>query len=190
MHSKIPFHFIIARLHCPVHAIGCHYLQNRCQLHYHTADSILTSGWDFIIQHIWIGMFIALAILGLFIIIEKFSAGKRILYIQITGWNRFNFGSVTSLIATCWQRWCTGRMWHEFRCWLSELVWWRCICAFAPPACLRIKCCAILQRMAAICLIFPKYSQVAYHWSLPISMARKLNSPHLLFSNFGLRWFN
>jgi len=119
---------------------------NGCQLHYHAADSVLTSGCAFISQQIWIEIFIALAILGICIKIETLSVGKRSMCTYISGWHTFNFWILSSIIVTGWHRWHSGRMWHRF--------WWRCTSCFAPPACLWILCCAILAKNAVVRMIF------------------------------------
>ena len=164
IHSKIPFHSIKARLQSQVCSISCCRLHNGCQLHYHAADCVLTSGYPFISQHIWIKIFITLAISGICISIEKLSTWMRSVYIHIS-------------------RWIQGWVW----CRLSGSVWWRCTRAFASPAWPRILRSGILATKAAFHLIFPKHSQESFHRSLPIVMARMLNSPLLLFSDFGPR---
>jgi len=126
IHSKIPFHVIDAHLHCPVRSTGCICLQNRCQLHYHAADGVLTSGCSFISQQIWIKIFIALAIFSICIKIENLSIGKRSMYIHIPRWHAFDFGYMSSLIVTVWHRWRSGPVWRRFWCWMSEPLCWRC----------------------------------------------------------------
>jgi len=158
IHSNIPFHSINAHLHCLVRSIGCCRLQNGCQLHYHAADSVLTSGWSFISQQIWIKIIITLAILGIWIKIWKLSTGKGGMYIHISGWHTFDFGYVSCLIFPRWNKWCFGWMWRWFWCRLSELLWWRCTRAFASPGCLGILHCAMLARKAAVRQIVPKHS--------------------------------
>ena len=111
------------------------------------------------------------------------------MYIRISGWQTFTFRSMTSLVITGWPRWHPGWTWCRFWCWMFQLVRsWR-TWAFAPPACLRILCCAILTKKAAIRLIFMNRSWVSFHCSLHISMAGKLNSQHLLFSDFRAKFF-
>jgi len=183
-------HSINAHLYCQVLSIGCCCLQNECQLHYHTPDSVLTSGCSFISQQIWIKIFIMLAILGIWIKNEKMSAGKGSMYIHISRWHTFDFGYVSCLIVTRWNRWHSWWMWHHLWCWLPESHWWRCTHASASPARLGILCCPIVARKAAIHLIVPKHSQVSFHCSPHHFTHRKLNSPHLLFSNFSPRFFD
>ena len=108
--------------------------------------------------------------------IEELSAGKMSMDIHISGWHTFDFGFMSCLIITGWHRWCFGRMWSQFWCRLSESLWWMCTCAFVPPACLGILCCAILATTAAVSLIFLKHRRVSLHRSLHIVMPRKLNS--------------
>jgi len=131
-------------------------LQNGCQLHYHTADSVLSSGCSFISQQIWIKIFIMLGIIGICIKIENLSAGKRTMYIQISGWHTIDFGCLSTLIVSGWHRWRSGLMWHQFRCQLSESLWWMCTRASVPPVCMGILCGAIVAREADIRSIFPK----------------------------------
>jgi len=152
------------------------------------ADSVLTSGCSFISQQIWIQIFIALAILGTCIMIEKLSPGNQSVDRHISRWHTFNFGYVSCLVLTGWYRWRSGQMWPRFWCRLFASLWWRCTRAFAPPRCLGILCCAVLAREAAVRLIFSNRSQVYFHRSLHIIMPRKLNSPLLLVSDFGTRF--
>jgi hypothetical protein len=69
-------------------------------------------------------------LLAIGIKIEKSSAGKRSMYIHISGWHTLCFGALT---VTRWRRWRSGPRWRP--------SWWRCTRAFAPPACLWILCC-------------------------------------------------
>jgi len=138
----------------------------------------------------WIEIFIVLVILGIHIKIEKLSTGKRSMHIRISGWCTFEFGCVRSLFVTGWHRWRSGRMWCQFCCWLSMLLWCRCSRAFAPPACLGIRCCAMFGKKAAILLIYPKHSRVSFHCSLHIFLPRKLNFPLLLFSDSSPRFLD
>ena len=187
IHSTIRLHSINAYRHCQVRSLGCCHLQNGCQLHCHAADSVLTSACSFISQQIWIEIFITHAILGICIKIDKLSNGESRMDTYIAGWHTCDFGYVSCLIVTRWNKWCFGRMWRRFRCRLSDLLWWRCTRASASPACVGILCCAILVRKAAVCLIFRQHSWVSFHRSLHISLPGKLNSPLLLFSDFSPR---
>ena len=187
---NMPFNSIIARLHCQVCSIGCCYLQNGCQLHYHPADSVITSAWAFINLPIWIKIYIALAILGIVIMSVRLSGAKSSMSIYKSRWHTFSFGSVSSLIVFVWQRRRCRQVWHRIWCQLFELLWRRCTRTFPPPAWLGIVSGAILARKAAIHLIFPKYSWVSYHRSLHILIPRKLNSPLFLVSNFSQRFFD
>jgi len=92
MHPKIPFHSINAHLHCQVRSIGYCHLQNGCQLHYHAADSVLTSGCFFNSQQIGIKIFIMLGILGICIKFDTLCTGKRGMNIHISGWHTFDCG--------------------------------------------------------------------------------------------------
>jgi len=190
MDSKLSFHSINAHLHCQVRSIGCYRLQMGCQLHYHAADSVLTSGCFSISHRIWIKIFIMLAILGICIKIQKLSTGKRSMFIHISGWHICDFGWMSCLIVTGWNGWCFGWMWCRFWCRLSESLWGRCTHAFASPTCVGILRYAILGRKAAVRLIFPNHSLVSFHPSLHMFMPRKLNSPLLLFSHFVPRYLD
>jgi len=122
--------------------MGYSHLQNGCQLHHHTADSVLTSGCSFIGQQIWNEIFIALAILGICIKIEKWSIGKRSMYIHISRWHTFDFRILSWLISPRWHTWHSG--------WRSCRSWRRCTHSFTPTLCLQILLCAILARKAAV----------------------------------------
>ena len=116
--------------------------------------------------------------------LKTLSAGKKTIYIHISGWHTFNFGCERSLIGTRWHRWHSIWMWHRFWCWLSELLWWRCTHAFAPPAGLNSLYCEILARKAAIRLMVPRHTRVSFHRSFHICVPQKLNPLHPLFSDF------
>jgi len=178
--SKILFPSVNSRLHCHVHSKGCCRLQNGCQLHYHAADSVLTWGWTMISQQIWNKIFIAHAILGIWIKIEISSTVKRSIYIHILGWHTFFFGALSSLTVIRRRSRRSGPQWR-WSC-------WRYTCAFAHPASLWILCCAILPRKTAVCLIFLNHCRVSSHRSVRLVMPGKHNTPLLLFSNFGT-WF-
>jgi len=114
----------------------CFYLQNECEPHYRTTDSVLT----IISQHIWIKIGI---VLGIIIIFEKFRTGMSCIWIcmssqQIDDFRLLNSGSVTG-----WGGWSAVQRWS--RLWsphsASGAGW--CTCSFASPACLRIVCSAI-----------------------------------------------
>jgi len=156
-------------------SIHCSRLQNKCQLHYHTTESVLT----FISQHIWIEMGTVLGIL----IIEKFRTGKRCMRMhissqQIDDMRRLNSGSVTGWGGLCAGQW-RCRLWSL----LSASVGWRCTCSFASPASLRILCGASLAREAAGSLVLTKHCRVSLYRSLHLFMPRTLNTPLLLFSD-------
>ena len=118
IHSTIPFHLINAHDQYQVRSIGCCHLQNGCQLHYHAADSVLISGCSFIGQQIRIKIFIMLAVHGICIIIEAWRTGKTSMYNHISGWLTFDFGYVSCLIVTRWNRW---RFWSIWRWFWSQL---------------------------------------------------------------------
>lgn len=98
------------------------------------------------------------------------------------GFRIFNDNNVTGLC-----RWYSGRLRHRFCSRLSVSVRWRCTCALAPPAYLRILCSATSARKATICLIFTNHSQVSLPYSLHLFMPWKLNSPRLLSLDIGTR---
>ena len=76
--------------------------------------------------------------------------------------------------------------WAKVEFWAEvPRFWWRCASSFAPPACLLILCCAILECKAAGSLIFINHCRMSFYCSLHLFMPRKLNSSLLLFSDFG-----
>jgi len=70
--------------HWQLHSIGRRHLQNGRQLYSHAADSVLTSGCSFIIPQIWNEIIIVLGIVGICIMIEKFSARRRSMFTFIS----------------------------------------------------------------------------------------------------------
>jgi len=139
-------------------------------------------------QQIWNKILITLAILGICIMIEKWSVGKRRMYIHTQGWHTFYFTTFMSVTVTLWCTWRSG--WRRPSGWRCRRFWWRCGSSFAPPACVRILCCAILAWKAAVCLIFINHWWVSFYRSLHLLMTRKLNSSLLLFSDFGARFLD
>jgi len=109
----------------------------------------------------------------------KLSVGNRSMYIHISGWHTVDFGTLSCLIFTRWHRWHSRQRWHRLS--------WRWPCSVATPACLRILCCAIFARKAAVHLIFMNHSRVSFYCSLHLSMPRKLNSLRFFFLAFGVR---
>ena len=120
------------------------------------------------------------SILGIWIMIDKSSAGKRSMYIHISGWHSFCFGALSSLTVTRWGRWRSGPQWHR--------SWWWCTLTFAPPVCLSILRCGIVHKMTAVRLIITNHCQVSCHRSLHLVMPRKNNTPLHLLSDFSLRF--
>ena len=104
-YSRIQFLSINAHIHCQIRSMGRTRLRNGCQLHFHTAHKVQTCGCPFISQQIGNEIVIPLAILGICIKIEKLSVGKRTMYIDLSGWHTFDFGTWSSIIATRWGRW-------------------------------------------------------------------------------------
>jgi len=129
-----------------------------------------------------------LALLGIYIKIDKMSAGKRSMWIHISWWQIVCLGTLTSLSIAGWHRRRSGQRWHHFWCRLSESVGQRGICYLVTPACLRIHCGAILTRKAFVSVVSTKCSWVSVYRSHHHSMPRKLNSPLLLFSDIGVRF--
>ena len=102
---------------------------------------------------------------------------------QIDDFSRLSSGSVTGW---GWRR--AGRRWSRLWSPHSASGGGRCTCSFASPACLRIFCGAILARKAAGRLVMTKHCRVSLYRSFHLFMLRKLNTPHLLFSDLGA-WF-
>jgi len=183
----MPFLSINAHLYLQVHSVGCSRLQNRCQLHYHAADTALTSWYSLISQQIWNTIFITLAVLHIPLKIQKLRIGKRRRYIDISGWQSFDLGTLSSLMPTGWCKWRSRQRWHRFWCRRSISVWWWCTHSIAPSAGHKILWCAILARNAAISSIITNHSQVSCYHSLAISMPRTLNFSLPLFLDFGAK---
>jgi len=162
MISKIPCLSINARHHLQVYSIRCSGLQNGCQLHYNTADSVLTSGCSFISQHIWIKICIVLAILGRCIKSEPFSSGMRCMWIHISGRQIDGLGTMSSGMVTIWGRWRFGQRWRRLWSRLSALVGWKCAWSFVSQSCLRILCSAIWARKASGRVVLTKHSRVSF----------------------------
>jgi len=179
--SKIPCLSVNAGHQLQDRSIRCSCLQNECQPHYHTTDSVLT----FISQHIWIKIGI---VLGILIIIEKSRARKIFMRIHISGHQIGNFSRLSSGSDTGWGGWHAGRRWSRLWSPISESGWWRCTCSWASPVCLRILCGAIWARKAAGRLVLTNHCRVSLYCSLHLFMPRKLNTPVLLFSDLGV-WF-
>jgi hypothetical protein len=122
--------------------MGCSGLQNDCELPYHTADSVLTSGCSFIRQHIWITLCIVLAILGRCIKGQWSSAGKTCMWIRITGRQLDYFEMLSSGSVTRWGRWSSGQRWIRLWSWFWSLlavsVGQKCTCTIALPLGMRI----------------------------------------------------
>jgi hypothetical protein len=159
-----------SRLCCLIHTKGCCRLPNDCQLHYHAGNRVLTYGWTIISQHIWNITILMHAIFGIQITIENSSTGKHSIYIHKLGYHTFRYGAL--LFISC-RRWHSGTR--------LRLSWWRCTCAFAPPACLWSCCCAIFTTMAAIHVIFANHCRVAFDHSLHLVIPGNLKTLLLLF---------
>jgi len=120
--------------------------------------------------------------LGIWIKIEKSSAGKRSTYIHISRWHTICFGALYSLTVSRCHRCRSRPRWNR--------SWWRRMCAFAPPARQWILCCAILPREAAVRLIFPNHCQVSFYRMVHHVMQGKHNTLRLLFLNLSARFFD
>jgi len=170
-----------------VRSIGCSDVQNGCQLHYHTADSVLTSGCSNISQYICIKICVVQAILGRCVKSKTFSTAKRCMWKRITGRLIDDLGSLSSGIVTSWGLGPFRSRMRQLGSWLSGLVSWRCTSSFASPACLRIVCSAIFTRIASSCVFLTKYSQVSFYCCHHLVLPRKLNTLLLLFSDLRAR---
>jgi len=139
-------------------------------------------------QQIWNNIFIALAILGKCIMIEKLSVWMWRMHIHTPGWLTSDFITFVPLSVPWWGRWRSRRSWPSGqRC---GPLWWRCGGSFAPPASLRIRCCTILAWKAAGRMIFINHCLVSFHRSLHLVVPRNLNFPLVLFSDFGVRFLD
>jgi len=142
-----------------LHWIGCSGHQDRCQLHYHTADSVLTSGSFLIIQHIWIEIWIMLSLLGRCILSNKFSTAKWWMWICMSSPQIDDLGTLTSTIVTSSGGW---QFVHTLYLLWSELSWivrsW-CTCSFAALSGLGIVCSAIVAKKYSGCVVWTKYNQ-------------------------------
>jgi len=172
---------------CRFRSIGCSGLQTGCQLCYHTADSILTSGCSFISQHIWIEICIVLAIVGRCIKSKKLNTGMKCMWVRISGRQIDHMGTLSSRSVNSWGGWHFGPRWRPLGSWLSASVGWRCTCSFASPSCLPMICSAILAKKASGCVVLTKWSRVSFDCSLHLLMPRKLDNLLLLFSDLGVR---
>ena len=138
----------------------------------------------------WIVICIGLAIVCICIKNEKFRTGKRSVWIHISGWQIVDLGLLSSLIVTRWRRWRSRLWWSRFCCQLSVSVGWRWTCDYAPPVCLQILCSAIFAGKASVHVVLTKQSWVPFYCSLYHVMPRWVNSPLLLFSDFGTRFLD
>jgi len=124
-----------------------------------------------------------LAILRRCMKIEKFSAGKRWMWIRISGQRIDDLQTLGSGIVTGSGGWCARQRW----CWVSASGGWRCTCSLASPACLWILRVAILARKASGCVVSTKHSRVSCCRSLHLFMPRRVDTPLLLFLDHGAR---
>jgi len=97
-----------------------------------------------------------------------------------------NLGTLCSGIVTSWRRWHTGRRCRR----LSERGRWRCTRSFASPASLRSHCSAMWARKASGRADLTKHRWVSFNCCTHLFMPGKLNAPHLLFSDLGVKWLD
>jgi len=164
--SKNPCHSINACHHLHVCSIGCSGLQNGCQLHYHTVDSVLTSGCSFIGQHIRMKICMVQPILGRCIECEMFSTGKRSMWIHISGLQIDELGKVRFRRVTGRCQWCSWQRWHRLWSRLFALVGQRYTCSIGSAAFLQFLCSSILARQASGHVVLTKHSWVNFYPSL------------------------
>jgi len=125
-----------------------------------------------------------LAILGTCIKSEKFSTGKRCMWIHRSGRHIDHLGTVSSRIVAGWGRCRAGQ-----RCrWLSAWGRWRCTCCFASPACLQILRGAMLARQESGHVGLTEHRRVSCYRSLHQFMPQELNS-RFLSSRTSVRGF-
>jgi len=116
------------------------------------------------------------------------------MWIHIPGWQIEDLRRVGSIIVTGWQGWLSRQMWRVGQRWrrlyseLSASVGWRCTCLFGSPACLQIVCSEIWARKASVHVVLMKHGWVSFYCSHHRFMPRKLNTPLLLFLDFGGRF--
>jgi len=127
-----------------------------------------------------------LAILGQSIASKKFSRGKGCMSIWISAQHSDNLGMLSSGTVTSWGDGRIGQMW----CRQSASVRWRCACFFDPPLCMRILCCAIVERKASGRLVLTRHSQVSICRCPHLFMPRKPNTLLLVLSDLGTRLFH
>ena len=169
-----------------------------CQLHYHTADSVLTGGCSFIRQQIWIKIWIMLAILCNCIDITKFSSGKSCMWIGISSQQIDDFETLSTGSVTCWGWWCSGQSWRQqwsrlwSRLWsqLSASVGPRCTCSPATLACVWMFCGAILPRKASGRVVSTKHSRVSFYRSLHHFTPKDLHTLHHFSSDHSVRFLD
>jgi len=151
------------------------------------ADSVLTSGCSFICQHIWIKICIVLAILGIRIKRRKFNSAGRSMWIQLSGQQIDDFGTLSSIIVTGRHGWHSG--WRSRRLWtqLSLSVGLRGTCSSGSQARLRMLCGTIVTRNASVRVVLAKHCLVSFYRRLYLCMPRQLNTPLNLFLDFSAR---
>jgi len=140
-----------------------------------------------------------LDILGRCIDGTRFSTGKRCMGIPISSRQIDKLGTLSSESVTGCGGWGSGQRWRHLWSWLWARLWsglwsllfasvgWRWTCSFASPACLRILCGAIPARQVSGHVILMKHSGLSFYHSLHCFIPRKLNTPLLLFLDFGAR---
>jgi hypothetical protein len=124
-----------------------------------------------------------LAILGRCIKRNKFSPAKWWMWICLSSQQIDDLGILTSRNVTSSGGWHFVQtlylLWSE----LSEIVGSWCTCSFASLSGLGIVCSAIVAEKCSGCVVWTKYSQGYFYFTLHLVMPRNLNTPGLLFSD-------
>jgi len=137
---------------------------------------------------------IVLAILGSYIKSNKFSMGRRSMWVRISGRQIDTVGTLSSGKVTGGRGWCSGwswcsgqwwrRIWCKIWCRLSVSVGWRCTYPLMPPASLYILCAAMMTRKAYVRLVLTKHCGVSFCHGFHHFMPSKLNIPVYLLFDF------
>jgi len=139
-------------------------------------------------QQIWKKIFIELAILGIWIMIEKLSVWTWRMCIHTPGCHIFYFITFISGSVTWWRRWCSGRRLRSGQ--TCRRFWTMCATLFPPPPCLPILYCAILAWKAAGRLVVINHCWVSLYRNLHDVIPSELTSSLLHFSDLCSRFLN